>query len=301
MLHNPTAGDRELPQRKLAELLRRFGYRPAFFSLKERAWKEKNALAHAEFVVVAGGDGSVRKAVLELHDCGRPLAILPLGTANNVCTSLGIEGSPAKIVASWSKAGRRKIDLGQARGPWGEKSFVESAGVGLIGRTIAIMDALEATADHRPEWREDRLHRDASVVHALAHELQPVQIRVQETGRVSRWEDYLLLEIMNISRAGPGLELAPRADPGDGWLNVVSVTVRERERLKRVLRDNLGAKKPRTVLAQHRIRSLRIECRAGEFRLDDQVVWQGPDRTRPAKKAVGIDITICPQVFEVLG
>lgn len=300
VLHNPTAGDRELPRRKLIRLLRAAGYRVQYFSLKEDGWKKPTSLRRVKFVVVAGGDGSVRKAALVLRDRGLPLALLPLGTANNVCTSLGLTGSLKKLIARWRKARPKKIDLGVARGPWGKKIFLESAGAGLVGRAISIMAELEAASEHRPEWREDRLHRDNHVLQALVHELRPVRLRVQPDDRPERSGDYLLLEIMNISLVGPRFAIAPEADPSDGWLNVVSATVQERDKLKRTLAGSVAGKKRGPMLTRRKARTVRLELREGEFRLDDKVVWQRPIRPGAPAKKVRVEISVLPRAIEIL-
>jgi diacylglycerol kinase family enzyme len=303
VLHNPTAGDRDLPHRELAALLRRAGYRPHLFSLKEAAWRKKRAFGNAKFVVVAGGDGSVRKAVLQLHDYGLPFALLPLGTANNICTSLGIVGEPRQIIASWSRARPRKIDLGLAKGPWGEKLFIESVGVGLIGRAISIMTEIGAAAGHRPEWRADRLHRDATVVQALAYEVQPVRLTAFLDKRRLPSDKYLLFEAMNISHVGPGLKLSSLADPTDGTFEVVFAKSTERERLKRSLTGSLGRSRTGTTLTRRKARSLRIELHDGEFRLDDTVLLprrRSSARGRSLKTAVTIDLSIRYQAYEIL-
>lgn len=299
VLHNETAGDQELSRAELLRLVRHAGYRPRYFALKEKGWKQPRALNGVEFVVTAGGDGSVRGAVLALHDRGLPLAFLPLGTANNICASLGIGGSPRKIVNSWAKARRQRIDLGVARGPWGEQLFVESAGVGLIGRVITVMDAIGEASRHRVERREDRLHRDFAVVLALAHELQSVKLTVAIEGGAAKADDYLLLEVMNIGHAGPSLELAPDADPTDGLLEIVSATKQERVKLTRALANAVGGG-PIGELARRRTHGLRIDLSEGEFRLDDQVVWRRGTGGRARKKRVRVEISVRRAAVEIL-
>lgn len=299
VLHNPTAGDRELSPRGLVALLRAAGYRPSYFSLKETAWKKRGALRGARFVVIAGGDGAVRKAALVLHGRHLPLALLPLGTANNVCTSLGLTGPLKKLVARWTKARPRKLDLGVARGPWGKQIFIESAGAGLVARAISIMEEVGATSEHQPASREDRLHRDNNVLQALAHEVQPVRLRVHADDRPARAGDFLLLEVMNISRVGPRFELAPEADPFDGWLNLVSATVEERDKLKRTLAGAVG-KNRRSTLTHRKARTVRIEFSEGEFRLDDKVVWRGTHRSGSSRRKSQVEISILPRAIEVL-
>jgi diacylglycerol kinase (ATP) len=300
VLHNPKAGDRDLSRKELRSRLRHAGYRLNYFSLKNDDWMQPGALHGVEFVVVAGGDGSVRRAVLHLHDSGLPLALLPLGTANNICTCLGIVGTPQKIIARWAKARRRAIDLGVAKGPWGEKLFVESAGVGLIGRTIRIADAMPRPTGHGRGRREARVHRDASIVLALAHELRPVPLSVALDGRAARTANYLLFEVMNINRIGPGFELAPEADVADGLLDIVSATEGERAKLTRVLAHAFD--RPTGALSERRTSRLRLELGDGEFRVDDQVVWDRRTlRSRKAReKTVIIEIAVRPRAIEVL-
>src|SRR3954468_12734901 len=137
LLHNAKAGDEEFSEKKLVKLLRGGGYKAKYFPLKEALQDKrmlKEAFAHGKMVVVAGGDGSIRKVASRLAGTKRPIAPLPIGTANNIARSLGIRGSPAEVIAGWEKPVERKIDLGIAKGPWGEKSFIEGLGLGLIGR-----------------------------------------------------------------------------------------------------------------------------------------------------------------------
>jgi diacylglycerol kinase (ATP) len=97
-------------------MLRRHGYVPRLLSLS-RALKHRTELLSAEFVVVTGGDGAVKPVAQALAGTGQPLAIIPLGTANNIARSLGISGTPAQIIAGWRSGRRQGVDLGVAAGP----------------------------------------------------------------------------------------------------------------------------------------------------------------------------------------
>ena len=88
----------------------------------------------AEFVVVAGGDGTVGKVARRLIGTDVPIAILPLGTANNSSKTLGIADLPVtRLISSWNSARRVKFDAGVAVGPWGDRHFIEGIGAG-VGR-----------------------------------------------------------------------------------------------------------------------------------------------------------------------
>src|SRR5262245_17508619 len=79
----------------------------------------------SDLVVAAGGDGTVSAAARALAGRGVPLAILPLGTANNIARCLGTDGSIEQVIESWRTARRRPFDLGTVHGAWGREWFVE--------------------------------------------------------------------------------------------------------------------------------------------------------------------------------
>ena len=90
-----------------------------------------------------------------------PLAVLPLGIANNVSNTLGLTEMPlAKLIAGWSTATRLKFDVGVATGPWGSTPLVESIGVGLFSRTMAKLDARNNIAlAHVKDAKDNRARR----------------------------------------------------------------------------------------------------------------------------------------------
>src|SRR5687767_10718675 len=129
VVHNPSAGAVELDRTRLLALLVRAGYRPRYYSTKTEGWKQ--ALHdRAELIIAAGGDGTVAKVARELVGRDVPLAVLPLGTANNIAASMGLGRDPAATVASWATATATPWDLARATGPWGTRSIVEAMGVG---------------------------------------------------------------------------------------------------------------------------------------------------------------------------
>lgn len=81
-----------------------------------------------DLVIAAGGDGTVRATALALYHLRRkvPLALLPLGTANNVARTLGLTAPPQTLLMGLAKPRPRPFDLGVARGPWGTVYFLEA-------------------------------------------------------------------------------------------------------------------------------------------------------------------------------
>jgi diacylglycerol kinase (ATP) len=272
LLHNEKAGSSDWSRKDLVKLVSEAGFRPTYFSLADALDRPKR-MEKGEFVIVAGGDGAIRKTVLALLGTARPIAPLPLGTANNISRSLGLRAKPETIIAGWGKKLRRiKFDLGLAVGPWGRRYFVEGIGVGLISRMINVLDEIDQISVH--EWKnaKHQLHRDACVATALAHEISAHQVTLQ-TDAQDRSNKFILLEILNIRRAGPAVELAPDAQPSDGQFDVVTVTERQRSRLIRTLKSRLADEKhPRNLTTRH-ARRVRLKAEDGcELRIDDGVV-----------------------------
>src|SRR5688572_5235747 len=141
-LYNPEAGTQSVTRERLAALLDRAGYHATCLSAKGKRWKD--ALEDpGDLVVVAGGDGTTAKVAKRLAGRGIPLAILPAGTANNIARALGLDASLESLIARWSTATPTPVDLGLARGPWGEELFIEACGLGVFPRMLEVAAARE--------------------------------------------------------------------------------------------------------------------------------------------------------------
>lgn len=291
LLHNEKAGNGSWPRKDLVKLVRRAGFEPHYVPLR-LGLENPGMLDRGEFVVVAGGDGAIRKAALALLGRDRPLAPLPLGTANNIVRSFGLHGSPEEIVAGWKTPREKPFDVGVAEGPWGKRHFVEGIGIGLISRSIAVIEEIDDISIYRLKKARHKLYRDVCVATALAHEMHPLHAQVSFDGR-NVMERFLLLEILNIRRAGPGLELAPQASPSDGRFDVVSVTASQRERLIHTLKARLTDTRRVRSLTTRRTREVHLHITAPcEMRLDDS--------TMKVDAETEVEITMKPGALEFI-
>jgi len=295
LLHNPHAGNQDFTAHDLTRMLKRHGHQPVTLNRQQlnRFYRGDVSKLPGEMVVVVGGDGSVKRAALALAAKPFPLAIIPQGTANNIALSLGLEGSPEKIIRAWKTSDIQGVDLGLARGPWGERYFIESVGVGLIGRAIAILDKIGGLSGRTLDNREDRLFRDLCVMLALTHELQAVPLRLKFNAKASKARQFLLCEILNIRRSGPGVELSQSADAFDGFLDLVTVTADERQKLLKLLERCLAGKLQAPLLRTQRARYVHFSIGNHEIRIDDEVIWPnitptGPRTLRPATTTIEV-------------
>ncbi|MCD6064555.1 MAG: diacylglycerol kinase, partial [Flavipsychrobacter sp.] len=134
LLHNPKAGDGEHSKEDLVAMIEEQGYKCLYASTKEKGWNEIEP--DVDFLVVAGGDGTVRKVATELLgrkviDRNYPIAVLPMGTANNIGRTFGF-GTDEAAVASWSAENIQKIDVGKVHGLEEDIFFLEGFGFGLF-------------------------------------------------------------------------------------------------------------------------------------------------------------------------
>jgi diacylglycerol kinase family enzyme len=221
----------------------------------------------AEMVVAAGGDGTVALAAAALAGQGIPLAILPLGTANNIAGSLGIRGSPRELVARWDAARPVPMDLGIATGPWGETWFVEGVGLGLVPGAIARMDG---TAEDQPrEGPAAELHRAQRTYLEVLSGLRSRPCRYELDDEAFE-EELLLLEVLNIRSVGPNLVLAPGASPHDGSFTVVTAGEGHRGELERYLDARVEGLSCRLQLPARTARRLTLAA-LDELHIDDHV------------------------------
>jgi diacylglycerol kinase family enzyme len=240
----------------------------------------------SELVAVAGGDGTVAAAARVLAGSGVPLAILPVGTANNVARSLGIEGPIADVIKAWDHAKRRPLDLGVASGTWGKRRFLEGAGGGLI--PIGIAESKNRKIDGNQAT--DKVANAARKYRDVLARLTPRECTMSLDG-TEVTAGLLLVEVLNISAVGPNLVLSPDADPSDGLFSVVFASEEHREMLDAYLQQRIEGRESHLSLPAYRAQHVEIQG-LSDLHIDDKIVHSDPPRT--------VSIRIEPAALETL-
>lgn len=280
LIHNPTAGAPGQPgARQLCELIRSAGHEVRYRSSKSEGWP-KVLREPADLVAVAGGDGTIGRVLRRMVGSGKPIAVLPMGTANNFSRSLGVAGMPIEQhIASWAHARAVKIDAAHVSGPWDTTHFVEGLGAGLFAWVMP-----KASRDPVLARITDPAQAVAYVIRMLRKRLRrhpPMRVNAIVDG-ADISGDYVMFEIMNTQFIGPNLYLSPHGHAGDGLLDVVLVTEKEKEHLydclSRWQRHRLALPQLPTLSAR------RIELQLGEHdvHVDDRLHRRGDV---PAAKA----------------
>jgi lipid kinase YegS len=212
------------------------------------------AQAGYEIVVAGGGDGTVNAVVAGLMGVAGEaraspiLAILPLGTANDLARACGVPLDPSAALRLAVSGPTSVVDVGQVNG----RHFVNVA-TGGFGTQVTVATPAEL---------KRILGGAAYLLTGLTHfsSIKP------EHGRVSgprfAWEGaFLVLAVGNGRQAGGGHQLCPEAMLDDGLLDVRLLPQLPREEipeaLRILLRDGIGG--VRRTLVGARVSWLEIE------------------------------------------
>jgi diacylglycerol kinase family enzyme len=163
-------------------------------------------------VAVAGGDGTIGAVADVAARLGVPLAVLPVGTANDFARANGLPADPAEAARLAARGERcRRLDLGRLADG---RAFVNVASAGLA-----------ATAADRARPLKPRLGVLAYAAAALRVALteRPVRAAVRIDGEEAFAGDCWQLMVAVTGAFGAG-SAVPDADPGDGRLTVHIVT-----------------------------------------------------------------------------
>ena len=270
LLHNPTAGDEKHSKKALVKLLEDHGFSCRYASVKDE-WEDFPP--DIDFIIMAGGDGTVRKVLKGMEEKSRPLnkwplALLPLGTANNIARTLGIEGDDDQIVESWHKGNIKQVDLGRIRNGKENLFFVEGLGCGLF--PTHMKKAKESPEEYEGS-PEENMKNDLKIFYDDIFSAKPVKCKLTIDEKDYSGE-YLLLEVMNIRSVGTRLLLSPSSDPGDGFFDVVLIPEKDRELLAGYLYDKIKGEEKEPSFQTVRGKHIVLNCSDDLFHVDDRIV-----------------------------
>lgn len=279
LLHNPGSGDEQPDADTIRSTIEEAGHDVSYCSL---AGEWKQALERdCDLVAVAGGDGAVGTVFAELATRPLPVTIVPLGSANNIATSLGlVNRTIEELVEGWDTTPRSRYDLGEPG------AFAESAGVGLFATL------LESGSDG-PSG-EDKVEHGLRTLRGILDEAAAQPVRVTVDG-ADRSGDFLAVEAMLIGSTGPNVVLAPLADPSDGMFDVVFVGEDDRGELARYLDDRLASRATRPPdLRVERARDVAMDAGGRPLRIDDELLEDGTGPPRVSTGRLCMELVIPP-------
>ena len=218
VLFNPKAGTAA----QLAALRDRLTARPNTDLYEARSADDMARLARQvaqagyDVVAIAGGDGTVHTVVNALGPRFPRvlLAVLPLGTGNDLCRTLAVPLDPIAALDLIDTGAGRPIDIIEVSGA--KKGFlINVATGGFSGRVAA-----DVTSELKEAWGPFAYVRGAAGPMA---EREGYRLSLRFDQR--KWEHHQCLNIVvaNARTAAGGFSVAPTARPDDGRLDVVMV------------------------------------------------------------------------------
>lgn len=259
LVHNPTAGSGRPSGEELLEALDDAGFSTTYCSTKNGDLEEALAQS-ADIVIVAGGDGTVAKVARTLEDRKTLVAILPLGTANNIARCLGIDGTAEELIGTLREAPVKRLDIGLAVGPWGTRHFVESVGWGALAKAV--------DREEPKEGKRERIERGRAAFAKAIAKAEPKRFAILVDGDEME-EDFIFAEAVNLGMTGPRILMDPTAKPGDQLLDVVQLTAKGRQTMLDWLENGSADEAP--PLHTRRARKVTIAWKDGPLRIDDKV------------------------------
>lgn len=271
ILHNPTAGDAEHSKKHLIDLFKGTGMSPTYVSTDDDGW-EKSLEDNPDAIYLAGGDGTVHSVGVALLNQEKPenrppIHLLPLGTANNIATTLSINEKDA-FKAIDPKSTKRKFDCGKQKGITGDEIFLEGVGMGIFPELIAKMKEKEDVPGETPE---EKLDRTLKVLLKTVKKYKAQNARIELNGMTIKGS-FLMIEVMNTRYIGPNLQVAPKAAVGDGFLDLVLIPENKREELEayvQSLKDGETAYDLRKLAYTLRVKKVKIKWKGSRVHVDD--------------------------------
>lgn len=268
LLHNPGAGSESITKEQLSDIFEATGWEFEYTSTKDH-WAIDPT---ADLVAVAGGDGTIKKvAVAAMEEAIKPLiGILPMGTANNLATSLGIRQGIKEIINSWKNGntGIVEFDTGVINNPVVSDFFIEGVGFGIFPGMINDMKKKFPGGAASPE---DNLQESLEAMYEATKDYVPTSCKISIDGKDFSGE-MLLVEIMNIRCVGPNVFFAPDAQPDDGRFDIVLAGAADRPKLKKYFRNKLHHDRDDYPLPIIYGKNINITWCGSDFHLDDTLI-----------------------------
>jgi diacylglycerol kinase (ATP) len=227
-------------------------------------------------LIVIGGDGTINEVINGLGRAGFPddvtLAVLPTGTGNDLAATLAIPEDPEEAEAVIRQYRVRTLDVARVRSEGvGERFFINVASGGFGAETSLIADE-----ELKSRWGKLSYLR-ASLEVARNFDVREVKLTIDDEERVVRAVN---MAIGNCRYAGGGWLASPKANPEDGFLDVVVI---EDVGLKETLAlaptalaksDYLG----KEGVFSTRASKVRVETSPGglEFTVDGELIGDEP-------------------------
>jgi len=171
-------------------------------------------------VIAVGGDGTINEVVNGIAGRGIPFATFPTGTSNVLAKEFGLPSNVRAFAEMLANAKVTWIDTARV----GQRRFALFAGIGLDARVTRILSRVRKSTISLFHYVLPTLK--------VIREFDPPKLTVSVDGKVFA-DDASYCLVSNVRSYGGPFEIAWRADPTDGLLDVcVTLGRRRRDMLR---------------------------------------------------------------------
>jgi YegS/Rv2252/BmrU family lipid kinase len=162
----------------------------------------------ADFIAVAGGDGTLSTLLPSLIEKEIPLIVLPRGTANDFARGLNLPVDPETAISAVEDGEIRAVDVGYANG----HPFLNAASIGM-------------SAEVTERQTKERKRQFGAVSYAISawearRDIRPFKVRLEGKGESRTVQDCIQLLVGNGPHYGGGMTVREGASLQDGHLNI---------------------------------------------------------------------------------
>ncbi len=230
-------------------------------------------------LLVAGGDGMVNSIGGVLVGTPVALGVVPTGSGNGFARHFGIPLDIPGAVRALASARRRAIDVGTANG---RPFFVTCS----MAWDAAIVRGFEAFP-----FRGIVPYVFAAASELIAYKPQPLEVSL-DGGPSQSFSDPVIFTLANLTQYGGGAQIAPKARPDDGLMEMVVVLRQDLPlvlvNIARLFNGTLDHL-PQVLTRRFRTLSVRRPS-AAPIQLDGELIDAGTD----------IEVRLLPKALSVL-
>lgn len=286
LYHNPAAGFEQPSVEGVKKLLKASGVCFHYINSPDERDLARALDPALDFIIIAGGDGTIRKVVAQVFPAIIPIVVIPIGTANNIVKALSLP--LIKDFGGLEKRAPTLLDVGLA----GEPFFLESVGFGLTARMMQLMHFRNLSHPYFFHYQKRKFIESIRLLRDMLESEGGLHYNLRLDGELLSGE-FLFVEVMAISMIGPNLMIAPGADPADGKLDVVVATERDKPLLKSYFRRRLRGEESPLPLQRYRCRSAAVAWEGTDLHVDGCFYKKNPNTQ--------LGITIAPYQLRFLG
>lgn len=243
LYHNPEAGDGEPTGVELVAAFKAAGHEVRYRSTKQDFPGDVADMA-AEVVVIAGGDGTLRKVFKQLITEGffPPILLLSCGTANNLAVGLGVLPEWRDAVEVLEAHQVQPFHYSRLKVDDADDCYFESAGVGLFADFLHLAESDPQAVDGLAKGAKG-FTRDCRAMAEIVAGLAAFEAEISDD-TAKHAGAYLAVEAMNAPWIGPHLRFGTEEALDPHRIEVAAIAEEEREAMLAYFRAKAAGKEP---------------------------------------------------------